>query len=52
MTSLRSKLLAIEQILTILAGTPPRIAALSAGLARHERSHVKQIERIANTLHR
>ncbi len=30
---MRSKLLTIDQILTILAQTPPRIAALTAGLA-------------------
>jgi len=74
-----NKSLTTEQVLTLLAATPRRIAALTAGLAPaqlhttpnpgewsandvlahlsarwlagHERPHVKQVERIVNTMH-
>jgi hypothetical protein len=39
-----------QQILTMLAAAPARIAEATAGLAEHERPHLKQIKRIASAL--
>ena len=39
-----------QQILTMLAAVPARIAEATAGLTEYERPHLKQIKRIASAL--
>ena len=39
-----------QQILTLLAAVPARIAEATAGLTEYERPHLKQIKRIASAL--